>query len=158
MRILLYGLMALPVVVTGAALALVIREDRALSRAHNLPLPSLGEPTQSQDPLVRSGQDVFNAKGCVFCHGPNGTGGVHNNNSVGGLVPALSKVAEGYSDDELRAKILAGVREVAKEDPVGPAPPLYMPSWKTHLTDQELTALVAFLKSLMPAGAKGEEW
>lgn len=120
-------------------------------------VPPLGEPVKFDNPLVAAGQEVFNAKGCVYCHGPSGAGGVKNNNAMGELIPPLTRVAEGYTDEELKRTILKGAREIAKENPDGPTPPLYMPAWKGVLSDEELEALVAFLKHLQPK-TSGEEW
>lgn len=99
---------------------------------------------------------MFNSKGCVYCHGPNGRGGVKNNNAKAGVIPALTRVAEGYSDKELIEKILRGVREIAKENLHGPTTPLYMPAWKWVLTDSEMEALISFIKSLLPK--ETQEW
>lgn len=119
-------------------------------------VPPLGEPINSDDPIVQRGQEVFNTKGCVYCHGPNGVGGVKNNNAKDGIIPALTRVVEGYSDEELRKRILKGVREIAKENLHGPTPPLYMPAWKWVLTDSEMEALISFIKSLLPK--ETQEW
>lgn len=158
MRGFLVFLIFLPLLLFGGTFAWVAHEESKLQRALNLPLPGPGPKPETEDPLVLKGWEVFNAKGCVFCHGPNGAGGVAHPNAVGGLIPSLTKVSEGYSDEELKDRILKGVREIAKENPDGPTPPLQMPAWKGHVTDEELGALAAFLKSLLPKEAKTEEW
>lgn len=152
---LLYAVIVAPIFLTGAVFAWVWEGEKELVKSMSVAAPALGAPVASDDALVLKGQEVFNAKGCVYCHGPNGTGGVKNANSQGGEIPSLSKVAEGFSKDELKAKVLAGVKEIGKEDEKGAEPPLYMPSWKGHITDEELDAVVAFLMSLAPKSAAG---
>lgn len=157
MKKLLYIVLLTPLVLTGATFAWVLKQERKLLLSQSAALPLHGEPLATDDPLVKQGQELFNAKGCVYCHGPNGAGGVKNPNSQGGVMPSLTSVAYGFSTQELKTKILAGVREIDKLDPTGPAPPLYMPSWKGHVTDEELSALAAFLISLAPKQEAGAD-
>ncbi len=158
MKKLLYVVIFLPILLTGAAFSLVLSGERKLVKSMTVPLPIIGEPTTSNDPLVKKGQEVYNSKGCVYCHGPNGSGGVKNPNAQGGEIPGLTKISSGYSPEELKTKILAGVREIGKENPAGPAPPLNMPVWKGHISDEDLAAVVAFLNSLAPAGGEADEF
>ena len=154
---LLYAAIVAPIFLTGGVFAWVWQGETELVGSMSVPPPPLGAPVESSDPLVKKGQEIFNAKGCVYCHGPNGAGGVKNPNSQGGEIPSLSKVAEGFSKDELKAKILAGVKEIGKEDPKGRTPPLYMPTWKGHVSEEELDALAAFLMNLAPKSAGGAD-
>lgn len=157
MRPFLYAAIVLPVLVTSGTFVWVLRGERRLVASMNVALPALGDPVQSDDPNIVSGQKLFNEKGCVYCHGPNGAGGVKNANAQGGEIPSLSKVAEGYNAEELAAKISEGVREIGKADPAGPTPPLYMPTWKGHLSEEELGQVVAFLMSLAPKKEGGDD-
>lgn len=150
--------MILPILLTAATFSWVLSGELKLVKSMNVSLPNIGEAPSSGDPLVQKGYEVFNAKGCVYCHGPNGAGGVKNNNSQGGEIPSLTKVSQGYTPEELKKKILSGVREISQTDPSGPVPPLYMPAWQGHLTGEELDAVVAFLTSLSPKGAAAEEF
>jgi len=157
MQALLVFLILLPLLVFGGTFAWVARSQPKEAEV-KVELPSLGTPPKTEDPRVKKGWEVFTVKGCVYCHGPNGEGGVDNNNAQGGKVPALNKVYEGYSEEELKERILQGVPESGKADLKGPVPPLYMPSWKGQLTDEELEAVAAYLMSFKPAGGTGEEW
>jgi len=152
----LYAVMFAPVLLTAVVFCWILTQEQKLVQAMDVPMPKLGEPPSNDDPLVKKGYEIFNAKGCVYCHGPNGSGGVKNKNSQGGEIPSLTKVSEGYTKEELKNRILAGVREISQEDPAGPVPPLYMPSWKGHLTDEELESVAAFLYSLAPKGGADE--
>lgn len=101
---------------------------------------------------VERGRDVYRKYGCSGCHGPDGQGGVPNPNAkTAQLVPDLIHVAEGYTKEELKARILNGQREITPMDPSKPPPPLYMPGWAGTITDAEVNDLVAYLFSLQPA-------
>ena len=110
-----------------------------------------------KDPVKR-GEMLYNRLGCVGCHGKAGKGGYPNNNVIGGKIPTLTLVADGYSKDELKKKISMGVAKPAKNDPNGPDPMVSMPSWGQVLKDDELDALVEYLDSLRPARPKSEQW
>ncbi|MBV8273947.1 MAG: c-type cytochrome [Verrucomicrobia bacterium] len=104
---------------------------------------------------VERGHEVYRKYGCAGCHGADGKGGVPNPNSkTAELVPDLIRVAEGYTKDELKDRILKGQREIATLDPKRPPPPLYMPAWAGTIKDSEVDDLVVYLLSLKP---KGEE-
>lgn len=106
---------------------------------------------------IESGREVYYKFGCVGCHGKDGAGGISNYNAVGGKVPSLTYVAEGYTIDELKDKIRKGVQPVDKEDPKGPVPPLWMQRWAERINEKELDDLVAYLVSLMPKEEE-EKW
>jgi len=102
---------------------------------------------------VERGHEVFRKYGCAGCHGQDGKGGVPNPNAkTAGLVPDLIHVADGYTKDELRARIVKGQREINAMDPKRPAPPLYMPAWGGTIGEAEIDDLVAYLLSLKPKG------
>ncbi|MEK7656532.1 MAG: cytochrome c [Elusimicrobiota bacterium] len=107
------------------------------------------------DPVKR-GAALYAKVGCVSCHGKNGAGGYPNNNVVGGKIPALTKVAEGFSKEELLDKLRQGVPQSAKADPAGADPLLNMPAWGEKLKDDELGALADYLISLQPKTSGGE--
>ncbi len=111
-----------------------------------LAIPSLMGP-------VERGHEVYRKYGCAGCHGPDGKGGIPNPNAkTAQLVPDLIKVAEGYTKDELKARILKGQREIPAIDPKRPPPPLYMPAWAGTIKDAEVDDLVAYLINLKPKG------
>lgn len=109
------------------------------------------------DPVAR-GREIYKRVGCVTCHGKDGAGGYPNNNVVGGLIPALKTVADGYSREELIDRISKGVRHPAMADPEGPEPLLYMPRWESKLKSDEIEAVADYLLSLKGPGAGGDEW
>ncbi len=105
-------------------------------------------------PLER-GKDVYRKYGCAGCHGLEGQGGVPNPNAkTAQQVPGLKFVAEGYTKEELKKRVLDGQREIPALDPKQPPPPLYMPPWRGKIAEGELTDLVEYLVSLLPKGEK----
>src|SRR5260221_2614895 len=80
--------------------------------------------------LERQGAVVFQAKQCRNCHALGGEGGQRG--------PALDTVATRLTGDQLIRQVLQGRGN--------------MPAYGKNLSPPETTALVAFLKSLHPAG------
>ena len=111
-------------------------------------------PEASALPAAERGKLIFNKAGCVACHGQFGGGGYPNNNVAGGLIPSLTKVAEGYSKAELHAKIQNGAFSLPN-DPSAPKALIYMPKWGDQLKPDEIDALVEYLFSLMPKVVPG---
>ncbi|RMD84679.1 MAG: cytochrome c [Candidatus Dadabacteria bacterium] len=107
---------------------------------------------------IEIGKIVYQRYGCAMCHGPNAEGGRKNPNiQTGGVITGLTKVAEGYTKSELANLILEGIHDIEKEDPNGPIPPYRMPGWRGHISERDLTALVAYLFSLMPESST-DDW
>lgn len=109
------------------------------------------------DPVKR-GEAIFNRAGCTGCHGTAGVGGFPNNNVVGGKIPSLTFVADGYSKEELKEKIHKGVPQSSPENMDLPPPMIHMPAWGEILSDDELDALVEYLYSLRPASSPSDDW
>jgi hypothetical protein len=55
-------------------------------------------------------------------------------------------LADDYTKDEIIAVIRNG-RAPPLENAAGPAPPLYMPSWKQLMSDEDIHQIVEFLWS-----------
>jgi len=97
------------------------------------------------------GLKVFQEYGCIVCHGEGANHGAHNFNAqTGQQVPSLIHVVDSYTKAELITKIRTGVPVVAKLDPNGPNPPLYMPSFNNLLSDDQMADLISYLYSLKP--------
>lgn len=120
-----------------------------------LVVPSAPRPEPVYRGAVERGRAVYVKFGCGGCHAPDGSGGIRNFNYQGGTEPNLRKLMGTYKREELREKLEKGVAVVAKADPKGPTPPLYMPSWKEKIKGQELDDLMTYLFSI---AEKTEEW
>lgn len=113
-----------------------------------------GVPAMPKNPIV-AGHIVYQRYGCGACHGVNAKGGVPNPGSQVDPIPALDRVAEGFTEDEVKKIILNG-RNALPKDASGVAPRLHMNSWKNLMDEEELDALTDYLFSLMPKGEKSE--
>jgi mono/diheme cytochrome c family protein len=111
-------------------------------------LPSVPDATpvavpHSQGPAV-AGAALYVRDGCINCHGPNGLGGVPNPLSPDKTIPSLSGAGfreEFKTDKKIEDFIRSG-------SVLGRAPIVSMPHWGGILSDAQLRALVAYLKTL----------
>ncbi len=96
-----------------------------------------------QGPAV-AGAALYVRYGCINCHGPNGLGGVPNPLSPDKTIPPLS--GQGFRHDFPTDK---AIRDVIRSGSViGRAPIVSMPHWGGILSDQQIAALIAYLKTL----------
>jgi mono/diheme cytochrome c family protein len=101
-------------------------------------------PVQTdQGPVVQGGQ-LYVRYGCINCHGPNGLGGVPNPQSPDKTIPPLSG-ADFFKEFDTDAKITDVIRSGSV---LGRAPIVSMPHWGGILSDAQLKALVAYIKTL----------
>lgn len=110
--------------------------------------PAGSPPVLSKDILSR-GRRVYDRYGCGTCHGADAKGGVPNPGAQTDPMPALERVAEGFTEDEVKEVIRKG-RQAAAKDPSGAAPRFAMNSWSKIMEEDELDALADYLFSLMP--------
>ena len=110
------------------------------------------------DTAAARGRVVYERYGCRMCHGDDGKGGFSNPNAeTDNQVPGVTFVKEGYTTQELRRKILDGVRTIGKAAPTGATPPYRMPGWAGQMTDAEVADLAQYLLSLYPKSAN-DKW
>jgi mono/diheme cytochrome c family protein len=107
-----------------------------------------------KDAAIEAGRQSFARFGCVGCHGLELQGGVPNPNSQGGEVPSLLHASQDYTKEEVIGIIRNG-KVPPLADPKKPASPLYMPSWKNVLTEEDINRIADYLWSLQP---KSESW
>jgi mono/diheme cytochrome c family protein len=91
-----------------------------------------------------AGAALYVRDGCINCHGPSGLGGVPNPQSEDKIIPSLSGVEfrEEFNTDEK-------VTEMIRSGSVLGKPPIAsMPHWGGIIPDDDLAALVAYLKTL----------
>jgi mono/diheme cytochrome c family protein len=79
---------------------------------------------------------------------------VPNPNSQGGEVPSLLHASDDYTKEEV-IKIIRNGKVPPTENLTKPAPPLYMPSWKSVLSDEDINRVADYLWSLQK---KKENW
>jgi cbb3-type cytochrome c oxidase subunit III len=111
-------------------------------------LPAVADATplavpQGQGAAV-AGAALYIRDGCINCHGPNGLGGVPNPQSPDKTIPPLSGGdfrTEFNTDKKIEDVIRSG-------SVIGRAPIVSMPHWGGILSQQDLNALVAYLKTL----------
>jgi mono/diheme cytochrome c family protein len=87
---------------------------------------------QAADDLVAKGKEIVVAKKCSICHAIDGKGG-----KIG---KPMNGLAEGKTEDYLKGALLDPKKNIA--------PDTKMPSYKDKLTDEEIGAVIAYLKSL----------
>jgi mono/diheme cytochrome c family protein len=104
------------------------------------------KPLSPADVSIEAGKREFARVGCAGCHGTELQGGLPNPNAQGGQVPSLLHLSDDYTKDEIIAVIRNG-RAPPLENTAGPTPPLYMPSWKSLLSEEDIHQLVEFLWS-----------
>lgn len=129
----------------------VERQRKELKRPETAEKPLL-------DPKLERGRQLYKKFSCATCHGTDGKNGSPNVNAqTGQQVPPVAYVAESFTREELRKKILTGVARVEKKTPAGPTPPLYMPAYRDLLADSESEDLIDYLYSLKPK-TREESW
>ena len=98
---------------------------------------------RDQGPSV-AGAALYVRDGCINCHGPSGLGGVPNPQSEDKIIPSLSgrDFREEFNTDE---KITEMIRSGSV---LGKPPIASMPHWGGIIPDDDLAALVAYLKTL----------
>jgi mono/diheme cytochrome c family protein len=97
----------------------------------------------AQGPAVE-GALLYQRYGCINCHGPNGLGGVPNPQSPDKAIPPLSG-ADFFAEFNTDAKITDMIRTGSV---LGRAPIVSMPHWGGIIPDQQLQALLAYIKTL----------
>src|SRR5580698_2420630 len=102
-------------------------------------------PLPSTPDTIADGKEAFSHY-CVACHGMDGQNtGVPFADRMSPPVPSLaSKEVQRYTDGQLKWVIDYGIR------------PSGMPGSKGTLSDDEIWAIVMFLRHLPPAGSQGE--
>ena len=112
-----------------------------------------GKALNPEEAAIEAGKQSFARFGCVGCHGLQLQGGVPNPNAQGGEVPSLLHASDDYTKEEV-INIIRNGKQPPLENPAKPAPPLYMPSWKSVLTNEEINRIADYLWSLQ----KKESW
>jgi mono/diheme cytochrome c family protein len=138
----------------NARKALIAFMSTASSEDAQAILTKRGKPLTADEAAIEAGKQDFARFGCAGCHGVNLQGGVPNPNSQGGEVPSLLHAADDYTKDEV-ITIISNGKQPPLENSAKPAPPLYMPSWKTVLSGEDISRIADYLWSVQ---TKKEAW
>ena len=136
------GLGVLVVLALGAAAYIYVVSERMTRKTYDLPLSSIGLPTDSL--LVSEGKRLATVRGCYNgCHGAGLDGGVAFDQPLLARIvaPNLTQVVAHYTDPELERVIRHGVRRDGRSTLGMPSSMFY------YLSDQDLGAIIAFLRS-----------
>jgi mono/diheme cytochrome c family protein len=132
---------------TNARKAIVAFMTSATAEDAQAILSQRSRPLTARDAAIEAGKQNFSRFGCVGCHGLQLQGGVPNPNSQGGEVPSLLHASDDYTEEEV-VKIIQNGKQPPLDNTAKPAPPLYMPSWKNVLTDEDIHRIADYLWSL----------
>ena len=130
-----------------ALLALWIMSEAVLRRSHEVKperVTAAAAPSQAQE-----GRRLSKLYGCTSCHGAELRGHLFNDEPalVRNYAPNLTLLTRRYSDAQFAQVIRQGVRPADGRSLWG------MPSATFHtMTDRELGAVLAFLRSIPPGG------
>ena len=156
-KIVVASLAGLVVVVAAAAGVVSKLADRKLHRI--VELPPIQATFAPADGQLEHGKYLFNSRGCMECHGADGAGHVviddkdsgffvrAPNITAGGASPARS-----YTDTDWVRTVRHGVKPSGE-------PLLIMPSEDyARMTDADVGAIVAYVRSLPPANGGPAEF
>ncbi len=131
---------------TNSRKALVAYLATATSEDAQLILSGKKSTLTPEDAAIEAGKSNFARFGCAGCHGTELQGGVPNPNAQGGQVPSLLHLSDDYTKDEV-IEVIRNGRMPPLDNASGPTPPLYMPSWKHLLSEEDIHEIVEFLWS-----------
>lgn len=137
---------ALAVAAVVAVAALWIAAESVLARTY----PLTPEAVRAAGPdTVAEGRRLSKLYGCTSCHGPGLRGNLFNEEPalVRNYAPNLTLLTSRYSDEQFAQAIKQGVRPADRRALWG------MPSAVfSTITDAELAAVLAFIRSIKPGG------
>jgi mono/diheme cytochrome c family protein len=135
---------AFVVVVLVSALVIYAISEYRLDKVYDIPLASINVVTN--DDAIAEGERQARLRGCFWCHGEQLQGQeyfVRADRGIRMIAPNLTRKVLEYSDAELARAIRHGVKRDGTS--VRPA----MPSFAYyHLGDDDLGAIIAFIRSL----------
>lgn len=147
------GVLAVLLAVAGVGVGLAVR--KADAKMHRT-VPVSVQPLALRDDAqaLARGQYLFNSRGCAECHGVNGAGrtfvndgGMHLAGS--NISPGPGSVVSAYRDEDWVRILRHGVKPNGQ-------PALIMPSEDyNQYTDQDLAALIGYVRHLAPVSGQG---
>lgn len=157
MRWMLWGVGGVLLLSAGAVAWGVMRSDQRLARKITQPAYELAVP--DGDTALARGRYLFASRGCAECHGPDGAGRPFIDEPGGGLYarspnisPGPGSVTATYTPADWERTVRHGIKPDGR-------PLLIMPSEDySRLTDADVGALVAYVRSLAPAAGGPAEF
>ena len=151
LRFSLYAAGALLLLVAVAVAGLLVNSHRLLDR--QLPLTVAAVPYASGAAALARGEHLFKSRDCAGCHGDGGEGHVFIDDPIGlkvrsaNLTRGEGSAVRSYTEADWVRAIRHGVKPDGR-------PVFIMPSENyNRLTDADLAALVAYIRSLPPQDA-----
>lgn len=146
------GFGALVILALAAAAFIYLVSEQMIRKTYDIPLSSIAFPTDSL--VLTEGQRLATVRGCYNgCHGEGLKGGVLVDQPLLARVvaPNLTQVVAQYTDAELERVIRQGVRRNGKSTLGMPSSMFY------HLSDEDLGAIIAFLRAAPVTEGPGTE-
>jgi mono/diheme cytochrome c family protein len=156
-KIVVASIAGLVVVVAAAAVVVSWLSDRKLHRIVQLP-PLQITFAQAEGHLER-GEYLFKTRGCMECHGPDGGGHVVIDDKDSGFLVRAPNITAGGSSPARSYTDVDWVRALRHGVKPSGEPLLIMPSEDyARMTDADVGAVVAYVRSLPPASTRGAEF
>jgi mono/diheme cytochrome c family protein len=144
-RFLKWSAIGLGSLIAVALIAIYGLSEYQLRRRYDVAAAPITIPTDSA--TLAHGRHVALTRGCGGCHGQNYAGKVLFDEAMLARIvpPNLTRIVRQYTDAELARAIRHGVRQNGTSVAVMPSSMLY------HLSDADLAALIAYLRSIPAA-------
>jgi len=139
------GVLAVFLMLLVAAGVVYALSERIVGRTYDVPAEPIAIPTDSA--AIAEGERLARTRGCYNgCHGEAAEGGLFIEDRLLGSIdaPDLTRAVRALTDEQLVRVIRHGVRADGSSVFVMPSADFY------HLSDEDLGAIVAFLRSLPP--------
>jgi mono/diheme cytochrome c family protein len=136
---------ALTLLVVAAVIFVYARSEWILNRRWHIPATEITVPTDSAS--VALGLRLATLRGCTGCHGPRLEGSIAGDiPHVARIVaPNLARLARSYSTVDLERSIRHGVKPDGRSVVLMPSVMFF------NLSDADLGAIIAYLRSVTPA-------
>lgn len=139
------GVLAVFLLLVVAAGVVFALSERIVRQTYDVPAAAIAIPTDSA--AIAEGERLARTRGCYNgCHGEAAEGGRFIEDRLLGTIdaPDLTRAVHTLTDEQLVRVIRHGVRAGGSSVFVMPSADFY------HLTDEDVGAIVAFLRSLPP--------
>jgi mono/diheme cytochrome c family protein len=142
---------ALFAIALAAVLYIFIASERVVARTYDVPLTSFDAPSDRES--VQRGKRIATIIGCTACHGAQMEGAImfDKPNIARIAAPNLTNVVKEYTDAELERLIRHGVKRDGRSLWVMPS------AMFNHLTDEDLAAVIAYVRSAPERDGVGRE-